>query len=78
MNEILCIRQLDPGDENCENYAFIPYAHTTPSGAPHTLPSSTLIRLSDTRYQFGFAQWTCECGTTLEFYIPLDSDLDGN
>ncbi|OGG35144.1 hypothetical protein A2363_01440 [Candidatus Gottesmanbacteria bacterium RIFOXYB1_FULL_47_11] len=76
MKEILRIRQLDPGDENCENYAFIPYPHTTPQGQPHEPLPIRIIRLSQTTYSGGFANWRCECGTILEFIIPVDSDLE--
>jgi len=76
MPEILRIQQLDPGDENCENYAFIPYEHQTPKGTVHTPSPTALIRLNQTIYKQGFAEWTCDCGTILEFMIPVDSDLE--
>jgi len=76
MKEIIKIQQLAPGDENCENFAFVPYAHRTPTGKFHTLPSTTLIHLNAVTERFGFVYWTCECGTKLKFSLPLDSDVE--
>jgi hypothetical protein len=74
---IIRINQLDPGDENCENFAFVPYPHLTP-GSILCMPSPvTVIRLNETEERNGFAYWVCKtCSTELEFTIPLDSDLE--
>lgn len=70
------INPLDPGDKNCENYAFRPYSHLTPQGQNHELPKSFMLRLNDLEERGESGYWRCECGTQLEFYIPLDSDME--
>lgn len=77
MSEVLRIHQLDPGDENCENFAFIPYPHNSPRGILHVPRPTQLVRLRDVTERGQSAFWSCDCGAVLSFSLPLDSDLEG-
>jgi hypothetical protein len=70
------ISQLVPGDENCENFAFVAPKHTGVDGKECQRNPKQIIRYNQIDENIGASSWTCPiCGTIFEVFVPLNSEM---